>query len=593
MAKELKTIKLDNEVNLDTDGEAAALKSCENIRKHVRDVMKEKEKEAKDLEKATSTDTVRLQGMKEPKPSIKPYTEGIDVKSREELAKKLSEIKSHNNTWKISRSLKEGYRYTVTEVIATRLNESKEDESEDSEDELTAIDAIKAILDIHGEDGTLIIAKKGELEDEDAIKLEIKVSKDEFEAIEKEFHEEEGEESEVEEPEETTSSETSSEEEIIEPEGDMVELDLEPVEESFNPYNDYKTGKITYADYVNVCEFENVKPQPEIKEGLGDAIKDIGNGIGGAIGGVGNAVNDIFEDEKHPHHIRRSRNHTTTRKEEGLGLLGIGDVNVNVDASGTNAAVGVGGGKGSNESLNITNNDSPGRVDNRTQTKTTSDSSSPLDVASLDNIAAKEEGLLPDLGSLPKPPLPGIGGLGEASSAEKKAFRQGGDKMNRLVTGRTISRIHNPEARKAAVAAHKAGRDDVVKALGGDRKEHGVERDIEHKFQSMANAGMTDEVQLTESAKIMLDDLKMFKPWGGAIDTWELILSNNKLEELDKALEDMYKDGINATDLNDILWFEKDFIYEKLGINPFVKAKSDDIIDADEFHLIDEPEEDK
>ena len=40
------------------------------------------------------------------------------------------------------------------------------------------------------------------------------------------------------------------------------------------------------------------------------------------------------------------------------------------------------------------------------------------------------------------------------------------------------------------------------------------------------------------------------------------------LNELESALEDMYPEGINQTDLNDLLWFESDYILDMLGISP-------------------------
>jgi len=103
-----------------------------------------------------------------------------------------------------------------------------------------------------------------------------------------------------------------------------------------------------------------------------------------------------------------------------------------------------------------------------------------------------------------------------------------------------------------------------------------------------------EELRIDESAHISLDDLKLFKPWGGAKDIWELILSQDKLEDLDKALEDMYPDGLKASELNELLWFETDWVIDTLGIDPTAAAKAseDDIIDG-EAEIIDaEPEGD-
>lgn len=70
----------------------------------------------------------------------------------------------------------------------------------------------------------------------------------------------------------------------------------------------------------------------------------------------------------------------------------------------------------------------------------------------------------------------------------------------------------------------------------------------------------------TKSAKI-IEDLNTYEPWSGAIDTWEIVKTAGKVEELDFLLEDMYPNGIEATDLNDLLWSESSWIYDMLDID--------------------------
>ena len=60
--------------------------------------------------------------------------------------------------------------------------------------------------------------------------------------------------------------------------------------------------------------------------------------------------------------------------------------------------------------------------------------------------------------------------------------------------------------------------------------------------------------------------LKNFKAWSGAKDTLNKLIELDKCEELEFILEDTYPDGISETQLNDILWFESEWIYETLGI---------------------------
>ena len=61
--------------------------------------------------------------------------------------------------------------------------------------------------------------------------------------------------------------------------------------------------------------------------------------------------------------------------------------------------------------------------------------------------------------------------------------------------------------------------------------------------------------------------LANFSTWSGATDTKQTILDANKGEEFDNMIEELYPDGLSETQLNDLLWFEEDWIYETLGID--------------------------
>jgi len=69
--------------------------------------------------------------------------------------------------------------------------------------------------------------------------------------------------------------------------------------------------------------------------------------------------------------------------------------------------------------------------------------------------------------------------------------------------------------------------------------------------------------------KIVNDNLSLrnFEAWSGGKDTKQLILDNNKEDEFEFLMEDLYPDGMTDTQLNDILWFEEDWICETLGID--------------------------
>ena len=58
-----------------------------------------------------------------------------------------------------------------------------------------------------------------------------------------------------------------------------------------------------------------------------------------------------------------------------------------------------------------------------------------------------------------------------------------------------------------------------------------------------------------------------FDAWSGAVDTKERIIQEGKADEFDNLIEELYPDGLSETQLNDILWFEEDWIFEMLGIS--------------------------
>lgn len=81
---------------------------------------------------------------------------------------------------------------------------------------------------------------------------------------------------------------------------------------------------------------------------------------------------------------------------------------------------------------------------------------------------------------------------------------------------------------------------------------------------------IVEEISITE-----------FEPWSGAMDTHTKILEAGKENEFDALIEECYPEGLSKTQLNDLLWFEDEWIFEMLGIDP----------DEDEDEEEDEEEE--
>ena len=66
-----------------------------------------------------------------------------------------------------------------------------------------------------------------------------------------------------------------------------------------------------------------------------------------------------------------------------------------------------------------------------------------------------------------------------------------------------------------------------------------------------------------------------FKAWGGAIDTLDRIITEDKCDELEAILEDLYPDGIDETKLNDLLWFDNETVFGWLGIRTESEIRSE------------------
>ena len=56
--------------------------------------------------------------------------------------------------------------------------------------------------------------------------------------------------------------------------------------------------------------------------------------------------------------------------------------------------------------------------------------------------------------------------------------------------------------------------------------------------------------------------------WSGALDTLKDIENADKEDELMQLLEDIFADRTpTETEVNDFLWFEREYIYENVGLN--------------------------
>lgn len=51
-----------------------------------------------------------------------------------------------------------------------------------------------------------------------------------------------------------------------------------------------------------------------------------------------------------------------------------------------------------------------------------------------------------------------------------------------------------------------------------------------------------------------------------SLNTLDVIIENNKVQELMGLLEELYPEPVDITTINYLLWFNSKFVYEQLGI---------------------------
>lgn len=76
--------------------------------------------------------------------------------------------------------------------------------------------------------------------------------------------------------------------------------------------------------------------------------------------------------------------------------------------------------------------------------------------------------------------------------------------------------------------------------------------------------------------------LRQFDAWSGAKDTKQAIIDAGKEDEFEALIEDLYPDGIDETALNDLLWFEDEYLFECLGIEEEDEEEDEEEEEEDE-----------
>lgn len=104
---------------------------------------------------------------------------------------------------------------------------------------------------------------------------------------------------------------------------------------------------------------------------------------------------------------------------------------------------------------------------------------------------------------------------------------------------------------------------ELVDEINGDEHTIEAEQKLTGKPEDLKEGYEEDDLK---EAKIYKEDISGYTPWSGAVDTFDKIKEAGLLDELDALIDELYPEGISETQLNDILWFEPDFILDSLGL---------------------------
>lgn len=132
---------------------------------------------------------------------------------------------------------------------------------------------------------------------------------------------------------------------------------------------------------------------------------------------------------------------------------------------------------------------------------------------------------------------------------EKKVYRVT-YKHSPQVFSSVMVKAANEDEAKQKLAVKEPGKDIV-----------GVSVMSDYEVSDMTNRGMS----LME-AKVV-DDFSSYEPWGAAVSTFDNIQNAGKMDALEQLIDDMYPNGVDKTELNDLLAFESDWVYSMLNMS--------------------------
>lgn len=108
-----------------------------------------------------------------------------------------------------------------------------------------------------------------------------------------------------------------------------------------------------------------------------------------------------------------------------------------------------------------------------------------------------------------------------------------------------------------------------------ERNDDSDDEDIEESRKLSGRKSIKSSKRNTRrpvKAARITTDFSNFKPWSGAVDTWNELEKWDKIDLLEQILDDTYYNEeageavLSETELNDLLWFEPETVYEWVGL---------------------------
>lgn len=137
---------------------------------------------------------------------------------------------------------------------------------------------------------------------------------------------------------------------------------------------------------------------------------------------------------------------------------------------------------------------------------------------------------------------------------------------DRLVIGHIVDDCSDLFDKTSEVVGESKKRPHEDTRLRGQNKEKCIGNSCDNQTEVKEECkGLKESLSMQENLK-MISDFSDYKPWGNAVAFYNEIKANGLLDTLEGFLEEMFPDGVTATQINDVLWFDQDFVRMQIGM---------------------------